>query len=115
MKERNKWAKENVIRRYNNVDVFCVGNIDYGGSEYSGSEDRVQAAIGSGIPDLRRFCHSLVAKAQLRAAKHLLEVEMQGLIQWLEVWVIALDQEVVPIIPPGCVPHLQRVSDLCRQ
>lgn len=68
--------------------------------------------MNSGIPDLRLFCHSIVANAQFRASKHFLEVENHGLIQMLEVWVAALDQDVLPTIPPDCVENLLMVCDL---
>lgn len=120
MKWRNNQAKEGLMKkcaksdRADNLNIFCVGNKDYEGSGYWGPETRIIAAEGSGIPDLRRFCHSVVAKAQFRATINFLDVEMHGLIQKLEVWIAALDQVAIPEIPRDCVANLQLVSELCR-
>jgi len=40
----------------------------------------------SGIPELRRFCHSITAVAQLLEAKHFLESTLSSLLNSLELW-----------------------------
>lgn len=40
----------------------------------------------SGIPELRRFCHSITAGAQLLEAKHFLESTLSSLLNSLELW-----------------------------
>ena len=40
----------------------------------------------SGIPELRRFCHSVTATAQLLEAKHFLRSKLASLINSLGIW-----------------------------
>jgi len=42
--------------------------------------------VASGIPDLRRFCHSLTADAQLREARHFLQSRLFSVLNSLEIW-----------------------------
>ncbi|MCJ1266316.1 hypothetical protein MMC22_006199, partial [Lobaria immixta] len=115
---RSKDVKAKLSRRYrdlggkNKFHVYCVGNEDYEGSEYRAREARIFAAQRSGIPDLRRFCHSKVAEAQFKASNYFLEVEMGSLVQRLEVWIAALNQEVLPEIPFDCIPNLRQKLEL---
>lgn len=71
------------------LDVFCVANQDYQGYVEQGEEAHELAIQGSGIPSLRRFCHSIPARAQFRATNHFLEVRLKGLVQSLELWLSA--------------------------
>ncbi|KAL8868691.1 MAG: hypothetical protein Q9174_004824, partial [Haloplaca sp. 1 TL-2023] len=89
------------------ITVFCVGNRDYEGAEYRSQEARQRALLGSGIPDLRRFCHSIVAQAQYEASLHFLEVELASLVQSLEVWLSVAEQENVVAIDPHAITDLQ--------
>ena len=69
---------------------------------------------GSGIPDLRFYCHSLVDKAQFRACHNLLDVDLPDLVQSLEVWVTAAGQAIPPAIPLNCTKDLQKVNQILR-
>ena len=93
------------------LNVFCVGNIDYDieGDLIMDPEARDIAINGSGIPQLRRHCHTIVSTAQFRASNHFLEVEIPDLMQSLEVWMESAEQISLPSVPPNCVPELQTV------
>ena len=114
---RNAEIKKTLLENYAsdlgnaNLHVFCVGNIDYDmeGERMIDSEARDIAIKGSGIPELRRHCHTIVSRAQFRASNHFLEVEIPELVQSLEVWVESAEQDSVPSLPPNCVPELQTV------
>lgn len=68
------------------LDIFCVGNEDYQNSAELCGETAALAIKGSGIPSLRRFCHSIPARAQFRATNHFLAVQLKGLVQSVELW-----------------------------
>ncbi|KAL9621176.1 MAG: hypothetical protein Q9204_008138, partial [Flavoplaca sp. TL-2023a] len=89
------------------INVFCVGNRDYEGAEYRSQEARQKALKGSGIPDLRRFCHSIVGQAQYDASIHFLEVELASLVQSLEVWLSVSEQEKPVTVDPQVITDLQ--------
>ncbi|KAL8649989.1 MAG: hypothetical protein Q9226_005335 [Calogaya cf. arnoldii] len=89
------------------VNVFCVGNRDYEGAEYRSQEAHLRAIQGSGIPDLRRFCHSVVAHAQYDASLHFLEVELASLLQSLQVWLSVSEQKDRVSVDPQIVTDLQ--------
>ena len=72
-------------------------------------EARAIAIEGSGIPKLRRHCHTIVSRAQFRASNHFLEAEIPALMQSLELWMGSAEQDSVPFVPPNCVPKLQTV------
>ena len=40
----------------------------------------------SGIPELRRFCHTITAGAQLLEAKHFLQSTLSSLLSSVELW-----------------------------
>ncbi len=92
---RNDDIREQLVKAYcdfspaGNLDVFCVANQDYQGRYGQGEEAHKLAIQGSGIPELRRFCHSIPARAQFRATNHFLEVQLKGLVQSLELWLSA--------------------------
>lgn len=73
------------------------------------SETRNILVPGSGIPELRHFCHSVVARAQFRASNHFLDVEIPDLVQSLEVWAASIEQGTQHLIPLNLVPELQTV------
>jgi len=43
--------------------------------------------LASGIPELRRFCHTITAGAQLLEAKHFLQSTLSSLLSSVELWV----------------------------
>ena len=102
-----------------NLNVFCIGNNDYDieGDLRMDPEARDIAIKGSGIPELRCHCHTIVTRAQFKAFNHFLEVEIPDLIQSLEVWVESAEQDSGPSVPPNRVPELQTVgwSNVHRQ
>ncbi len=66
------------------LDVFCVSNRWYHKFSRKGNAELVQA---SGIPALRKFCHSITADAQLREARHFLQASLFTLVNSAELWV----------------------------
>ena len=82
--------------------MFCVSNTTYEKYSKKGNRELVDA---SGIPQLRRFCHSVTAEAQFQEALHYLRSTLPNLVNSLELWAntnqaaqkqeeIALDQSV---------------------
>lgn len=115
MNARSKLVRHELLKEYKEISnrceihVFCVSNKDYG-FKSSCQEYNDLSAIGSGIPELRGYCHSVVAAARSRAVKYFLQVEIHGLVQMLENWVAALDLEKPPTIPSDCVQKLHSVK-----
>ncbi|KAL8647071.1 MAG: hypothetical protein Q9210_005769 [Variospora velana] len=110
---RNAAVKREVKKRYAvpdigmAINVFCVGNRDYEGADFRSQEARNMAVHGSCVPELRRFCHSVVARAQHRASMHFLEVEVPSLIESLEVWLSVAQQKCPTAINPQIVLDLE--------
>ena len=53
----------------------------------------------SGIPELRLFCHSITAGAQLLEAKHFLQSKLSSLLNSIELW--AISSPVLPKVEDG--------------
>lgn len=92
---RNADIRECLTKAYSklfpagDLDIFYITNKDYQGYLEQGGEAHALAIKGSGIPRLRRFCHSIPARAQFRATNHFLEIQLKGLVQSLELWLSA--------------------------
>ena len=86
---RNDFVKEGLRRNYaakipgGVLEVFCVSNQYYGKFSKKGNVDYVNA---SGIPDLRRFCHTITAKPQYFEAKHFLQSSLPSLLTSTSLW-----------------------------
>jgi hypothetical protein len=65
------------------LEVFCISNPTYEKFSQKGNADMVRA---SGIPELRRFCHTITAGAQLLEAKHFLKSTLSSLLNSIELW-----------------------------
>ncbi|CAD6572450.1 MAG: hypothetical protein ASARMPRED_005340 [Alectoria sarmentosa] len=65
-----------------------IGNKDYDmeGVHFWDLETHEMAIQGSDIPEIRKHCHSIVARAQFRTSNHFLEVEVPDLVQSLEIF-----------------------------
>lgn len=89
MDARNGHVKEGLQKAYNakvpagKLEVFCVSNTTYEKYSRKGNVDMVCA---SGIPELRRFCHTITASAQLLEAKYFLKSRLSSLINSIELW-----------------------------
>ncbi|KAH8688415.1 hypothetical protein BGZ61DRAFT_353751 [Ilyonectria robusta] len=89
MQARNDYVKEGLQRTYaadmegGALNVFCVSNTMY--QKYC-PKGNTESVIASGIPDLRHFCHSMTADAQLGESKHFLRSKLSTLINSLELW-----------------------------
>ncbi|EXV00317.1 Ras GTPase family protein [Metarhizium robertsii] len=64
------------------LDVFCVSNKIYEKHVPKGNSEFVAA---SGIPELRRFCHTITADAQLQEATHFLKSSIPSFLTTLEI------------------------------
>ncbi|CAJ0551485.1 Ff.00g114150.m01.CDS01 [Fusarium sp. VM40] len=86
---RNEHVKRNLQSVYSSemngrtLDVFCVSNKWYEKYCPKGNTEFVEA---SGIPGLRRFCHTVTADAQLNEAKHFLRSRLSALLNTLDLW-----------------------------
>jgi hypothetical protein len=68
----------------------------------------------SGIPALRRFCHTVTADAQLNEAKHFLRSRLSALLNTLDLWACSLLQKQDEIEQPD--DSIQtRVTELIDQ
>ncbi|KAM0549484.1 hypothetical protein ACHAPJ_009300 [Fusarium lateritium] len=89
IRARNEHVKENLQNVYSSemngrkLDVFCVSNKWYEKYCPKGNTDFVDA---SGIPELRRFCHTLTADAQFNEARHFLRSRLSALLNTLDLW-----------------------------
>ena len=112
---RNEDIKKQVAAAYPQLagkgknNVFCVGNKDFDGDPYRCNDARTIEVEGSGIPEVRRFCHSIIGRAQFRAVNLFMEVEIPALIQSLKVWIVASEQERTPLLPTNCASDLRKV------
>ncbi|MCJ1245077.1 hypothetical protein MMC30_002278 [Trapelia coarctata] len=111
---RNNSIKEDVTRNYSSLAnnhelrVFCVSNRYYEGTVFTSNDAKDIARSMSGIPELRLFCHTVVAEAQLQAAIYYLDVKCLGLLQQLELWTEATETEKTePLVSPDCVGKLR--------
>ena len=92
------------------IQVFCVGNKDYEGHDYWEPQSRKLAVQGSGIPDLRRSCYSIVEGDSLREAKHFLEVEVPDLVHSIKLLKEAVaETDSTPSLPIDLIEKLQDV------
>ncbi|KAL4757106.1 uncharacterized protein BDW70DRAFT_143918 [Aspergillus foveolatus] len=87
---RNQRVTSSLKRTYGDrTRVFCVSNTLY--SDHRTQEpDRANAYIQlSGIRDLRRYCQSVPADAQLRATKEFLQTQVPALLGSVSLWAAA--------------------------
>jgi hypothetical protein len=90
---RNSHVKEGLQAAYaskvpgGQLEVFCVSNTMYEKFTKRGNSDMVRSMVSaSGIPGLRRFCHSITADARLLEAKHFLRSTLSSLLNSMEIW-----------------------------
>jgi hypothetical protein len=88
---RNRHVKDGLQKAYaskfpgKTLEVFCVSNTWYETFSEEGDTDMVRA---SGIPELRRFCHTITADAQLLEAKHFIRSKLACLLNSAEIWAL---------------------------
>ncbi|RDL37034.1 Uncharacterized protein BP5553_04467 [Venustampulla echinocandica] len=86
---RSIHVKEGLQRTYSSkipkgeLEVFCVSNTTYEKFAKKGNVEMVQA---SGIPELRRFCYTITAHAQLLEAKNCLRSMLSSLLNSAKLW-----------------------------
>jgi hypothetical protein len=114
---RNEHVKRNLQSVYSSemngrtLDVFCVSNKWYEKYCPKGNAQFVEA---SGIPDLRRFCHTVTADAQLNEAKHFLRSRLSALLNTLDLWACSSLQKQEDIGEPDDSVYI-RVTELIDQ
>ncbi|CAG2005293.1 unnamed protein product [Fusarium graminearum] len=114
---RNEHVKRNLQSVYSSemngrtLDVFCVSNKWYEKYCPKGNAQFVEA---SGIPDLRRFCHSVTADAQFSEAKHFLSSRLSALLNTLDLWACSSLQKQDEIEQPDDSVYT-RVTELIDQ
>ncbi|GKU13581.1 unnamed protein product, partial [Fusarium langsethiae] len=114
---RNEHVKRNLQSVYSTemngrtLDVFCVSNKWY---EKYCPKGNVQFVEASGIPDLRRFCHTVTADAQLSEAKHFLRSRLSALLNTLDLWACSSLQKQDEIEEPDDSVYT-RVTELIDQ
>ncbi|KAL4734477.1 hypothetical protein BDV11DRAFT_212732 [Aspergillus similis] len=87
---RNQRVTSSLKRTYgDDIKVFCVSNTLY--SDHRSEEpDRANEYIElSGIKDLRRYCQSVPADAQLRATEAFLQTQVPALLGSVSLWAAA--------------------------
>ena len=99
------------LTRQYELKVFCVSNRYYEGTNISSVDARDIARSVSGIPELRQFCHTVVAEAQFHAAINYLDVKCLGLLKQLELWTESTSTKLrKEVVPSDCVEQLREVS-----
>ncbi|UNI13469.1 hypothetical protein JDV02_000212 [Purpureocillium takamizusanense] len=89
IRARAQHVKENLQLAYSSkmrgskLEVFCVSSAWY---EKYCPKGNVELVQGSGIPDLRRFCHTVVADIHLNEAKQFLKPKLSGLLNSLDLY-----------------------------
>lgn len=89
IKARNEFVKAGLQRAYaekvenKTLEVFGVSNKTYEKYTRKGNAQFVDA---SGIPELRRFCHSINAHAQLGESRNFLLSKLPSLLSSVRLW-----------------------------
>ena len=65
------------------LEVFCVSNKWY---EKYCPKANTKFVEASEVPDVRRFCHTVTADAQLNEAKHFLRSRLSAMLNTLNLW-----------------------------
>ncbi|PQE31814.1 tat pathway signal sequence protein [Rutstroemia sp. NJR-2017a WRK4] len=87
---RNNHVKQKLRAAYQQripggyLDVFCISNTTYQKYSETGNADMIEQ---SGIPELRRFCRKITARAQLLQALHFMRSEVPSLLNSIKIWV----------------------------
>jgi hypothetical protein len=82
-------------RKYQpDVKVFCVSSKLYSDHREDYKEQNAEYIRQSGIPELRRYCQSIAAEAQLRATSAFLNDRVPALLGSLNQWVLAASNSV---------------------
>jgi hypothetical protein len=97
-------VKEGVQQTYSSeipegkMNIFCVSNTVY--DKYS-RKGNLEFVAESGIVELRQFCHSITAEAQLREGRHYLHSSLSSLLNSLGLWAGSrLPDRVQPVAIP---------------
>jgi hypothetical protein len=68
------------------TQIFCVSNEYYWGNRHQDRTHSCDYVRLSNIPDVRRFCLSIVPENQLRAVKNYLQNQIPVLLEDLRLW-----------------------------
>lgn len=106
---------ESLAEKYNDTTrVFCVSNKLYS-DHREDSRERAEAYIElSGIPELRRYCQSVPAEAQFRAAAAFLEHRVPTLLGSLNQWALVGSDSVTAESAATLSRVVNRVKGILR-
>ncbi|KAF2183055.1 hypothetical protein K469DRAFT_584335 [Zopfia rhizophila CBS 207.26] len=96
IKARNQFVKAGLQSAYaekvenKTLEVFCVSNKAY---EKYAKKGRVEFVEASGIPEVRRFCHTITAQSQLDESKNFLLSKLPSLLSSARLWMEKTLQE----------------------
>lgn len=116
IKARNQFVKAGLQRAYaekvegKTLEVFCVSNKAY---EKHARKGRVQFVEASGIPEVRRFCHTITAQAQLEESKNFLLSKLPSLLSSARLWMEKTLQEANDSTTPEMIREelLESIED----
>ncbi|KAL5001750.1 hypothetical protein BDV10DRAFT_182315 [Aspergillus recurvatus] len=87
---RNQRVTDSLMRAWGNgTRVFCVSNTLYSEHRAQEPDQATEYLELSGIRELRRYCQSVPADAQLRATEAFLQIEVPLLLGSISVWAAA--------------------------
>ncbi|KAH7316951.1 hypothetical protein B0I35DRAFT_434291 [Stachybotrys elegans] len=91
------------------LDVFCVSNKWY---EKYCPKGNIEFVHASGIPELRRFCHTISADAQFKEAKNFLKARMSACLNSLDIWASSLlNAQQKPTLNASIVTKLDNIRN----
>jgi hypothetical protein len=94
------------------LPVFCVDNRIYQTCR------NMQEANLSGIPELRKFCCSIPAKAHFRSANHYIGTELPSLISSVDFWIQAASdpgtRSLTTIVPANSMSEVSPSPNYVR-
>ncbi|KAL3436714.1 hypothetical protein BDV09DRAFT_202801 [Aspergillus tetrazonus] len=92
---RNRLVAADMSRKYQpDVKIFCVSSKLYSDHRGDYKERNAEYIRLSGIPELRRYCQSIPAEAQLRATSAFLKNRVPAILGSLNQWVLAASNSV---------------------
>lgn len=90
---RNEIVRQQLQERYegqipgDELSVFCVSNVDYWKKRDQPKDVSIDLLELSGMLEVRKYCISIVAESQLRAATLYMRRKIPALLDSLQLWV----------------------------
>lgn len=86
---RNSLISQGLIKRHQDVKVFCVSNTLYSKYRFSGNSEEEAYVDLAGIRELRRYCQLVPAAALMRSASAFLKLQVSKLLLSLRQWALS--------------------------